>query len=417
MPDPHFPARRMPPHDLPPHAPPPAHGPTGAALRRRHLLGLGGAVSACAALGVQATPLDPDDDGVWTRLQSPGAPSERSAPAAAALRSSIYLFGGVKDDFRTGRNDFLADLHRYDVHANRWTRLAPPGDAPSPRAFAGGVAVPHRNWLVVFGGARYSADLSQFTPLADVWAYDASAGRWQVLSGIAPDPGSPAPLPRAWPVVWRADDQLYVFGGVVAGFRTLNDLWRFDLASRSWTQLAPHGAPGSPPPRYSGAVTGTPHRGQVTLHGGEATDGNGGFVFLRDTWTLDLHTLAWRQLVLGPGQDIDPPQNHGADALLGNGLLMAGGDQPGGSSGCGAGFPQNPTNALWRLDLNAQAWRRLAPQGDAFPRIKRTAAATVLGEMYVFSGFGFTCGADGGGGQRWNTDVWRYTPPYRYWGH
>lgn len=405
---------RMPPSIPSGHPPSAAQRPSpGPAMRRRSLVGMACALAACAATAGPKP--GPQDDGVWTRLSSEGAPSGRSAPVTAALRGAIYLFGGVKDDFRAGTNDFLNDLHRYDVHANRWARLVPAGDVPSPRAFSGGVAMPQRGWMVVFGGARYSADLSDFTPLGDVWAYDARAGRWEALAGVAPG-DAPAPSPRAWPTVWRAGDQLYVFGGVEAGFRTLNDLWRFDVSTRTWTQLSPHGAPGSPPPRYSGAVTGEPWRGQVALYGGEATTGQGGFVFLRDTWTLDLRTLAWRQVTPAPGEDVDPPQNHGADALLGNGLLLAGGDQPGGTTGCGAQFNQNPTNALWRLDLNTAAWRRLAPQGDAFPRIKRTSAATVMGEMYVFSGFGFAC-EGGSGGQAWNTDVWRYTPPYRYWGH
>ncbi|CAM3978278.1 kelch repeat-containing protein [Paracidovorax anthurii] len=404
----------------PPHHTPPTHAP-----RRRRpwtdhlrqgLLGLALAITAGASAAGSDTLLTrPTDDGVWTRLASTDAPSARSMPVTAALRGSIYLFGGVHDDFGTGRNDFLNDLYRYDVYANRWTRLAPAGDTPSPRAFSGGVAVPHRGWVVVFGGARYSADLSEFTPLGDVWAYDTRAGQWQALAGVATAAAGPAPSPRAWPTVWRAADQLYVFGGVEAGFRTLNDLWRFDFASRAWTQLSAHGAAGSPPPRYSGAVTGEPYRGQVTLYGGEATTDQGGFTFLRDTWTLDLRTLAWRQIPLAAGQDIDPPQNHGADALLGSGLLLAGGDQPGGTTGCGAAFNQNPTNALWRFDLRAPAWQRLAPQGDTFPRLKRTSAATVMGEMYVFSGFDFTC-EGGAGGQAWNTDVYRYTPPYRYWG-
>ncbi|MDA8522901.1 Kelch repeat-containing protein [Acidovorax sp. NCPPB 4044] len=416
----------MPTTPLPPHRPPALrrarHG-IVPSLLRRSLFGLALFVAASVPLSGLAAQDAPggarpgSDDGVWTRLSSEGAPSARSMPITAALRGSIYLFGGVHDDFRSGRTDFLNDLYRYDVHANRWTRLDPSGDAPAPRAFAGGIAVPHRGWVVVFGGARYTADLSEFTPLGDVWAYDTRAGQWQTLSGLASgSAAAPAPSARAWPTVWRAADQLYVFGGVEAGFRTLNDLWRFDLATRTWTQLIARGAAGSPPPRYSGAVTGEPHRGQVTLYGGEATTAQGGFTFLRDTWTFDLRTQTWRQIALAAGQDIDPPQNHGADALLGSGLLLAGGDQPGGSAGCGAAFPQNPTNALWRLDLRAQSWRLLAPQGDAFPRIKRTSAATVMGEMYVFSGFGFQCDGDTGG-QTWNTDVWRYTPSYRYWGN
>ena len=108
------------------------------------------------------------------------------------------------------------------------------------------------------------------------------------------------------------------------------------------------------------------------------------------------------------GRNIDPARNYGATAVLGGALLLAGGDMPGGSSGCGSPFEQNPTRELWRFDLHRRAWQQLAPGGDVLPRLKRVAGAQVGGQMYVFSGFDFVC-ENGVGGQVWNTDVYRYT--------
>jgi N-acetylneuraminic acid mutarotase len=69
-----------------------------------------------------------------------------------ALESDVFLFGGVKDDFAAFQNTFFNDLYRYDVRSNTWAPLAAADALPPARAFAAGVAVPQRRWVVVFGG-------------------------------------------------------------------------------------------------------------------------------------------------------------------------------------------------------------------------------------------------------------------------
>jgi len=47
----------------------------------------------------------------WTRLDTSGlGPSERSSPAVADIGSSLYVFGGVRDDFASGVDTFYQDL-------------------------------------------------------------------------------------------------------------------------------------------------------------------------------------------------------------------------------------------------------------------------------------------------------------------
>ncbi|GKT19964.1 hypothetical protein AVHY2522_24400 [Acidovorax sp. SUPP2522] len=82
-------------------------------------------------------------DGRWTRLVTTGeGPSVRSTPAVAPVLGSIYLFGGVKDDFASGENTFYDDLYRFDPRLARWTPLSPSGAKPPARAFAASAAVP-----------------------------------------------------------------------------------------------------------------------------------------------------------------------------------------------------------------------------------------------------------------------------------
>ena len=58
-----------------------------------------------------------------------------TTPAVAALGRSIYLFGGVRDDFATFENTFFDDLHPSYTKTNLDGAL-PGGDWPALRTFA-----------------------------------------------------------------------------------------------------------------------------------------------------------------------------------------------------------------------------------------------------------------------------------------
>jgi hypothetical protein len=342
--------------------------------------------------------------GTWSRLSTAGEPmSGRSTPAAAALGSSVYLFGGVRDDFQAGVNTFHDDLHRFDTRSGRWTRLSPAGAVPPPRAFAAAVPVPHRQWMLVFGGALYPADFSSFTAYDDLWAYDVQRNRWQQRLAVNPGPSG-----RSRPALWQAGDCIYLLGGIDATFQPLNDLWVYEIAANRWTQLIAHGAAGSPPPRHE-AMAGThPVLGRLTIHGGETVTAEG-FATLGDTWQFDLATRTWTEVTPPAARNITPPRNYAAAAWVGIQLFLQGGDVPGGVPGCGSPFPQNPTSELWRFDALTRAWSRLQPGGDPLPRLKRSVGVAVGARMFVFAGFDFSC--DGAtGGQAWNEAVHAYAP-------
>ncbi|MBD2776491.1 kelch repeat-containing protein [Iningainema tapete] len=78
------------------------------------------------------------------RITSRSRPTERSTPAVAALRESVYVFGGVKDDFSTFQNTFYNDLYRFDTSTDTWFLLSPKGSLPPARAFAASVAAEDR---------------------------------------------------------------------------------------------------------------------------------------------------------------------------------------------------------------------------------------------------------------------------------
>jgi hypothetical protein len=363
---------------------------------RRLAAGLLGSVLACSALA----------HGTWSKLATSGpALSVRSTPAAAAIGPNVYLFGGVFDDFRATEFVFFNDLHRFDTRTHEWVQLAPAGAAPPPRAFAAGVAVPHRQLMLVFGGATYPKDNSSVAAFDDLWAYDVQRNEWSQKR-----PENPGPSGRVYPSMWQMGDRTYVFGGVDASFRALNDLWAFDLATNRWTQLIPNGASGSPPARFEAYAGPDAVLGTLTVYGGLA-GADAGFAPRGDTWQFNVFTSTWRDVTPPAASNITPARNVGAAAQIGFSLYVQGGELPGGSSGCGAGFPQNPTAELWRYSLLRRTWEQIVPAGDALPRLKRMVAATVGARMYVFAGFDFAC-TDETGGQVWNDSVYSYNPTY-----
>ena len=122
------------------------------------------------------------------------------------------------------------------------------------------------------GGAMLwtPADLRYTAYLSDVWQYDTSHRRWEMLhSGT----GLGVPQARAAHSSWKTGMHLYIFGGDVDcphgggdSLRYFNDLWRFDIASKVWRAVT---VPGDAPSPRSGHISvRIPHLGCL-IHGGE----------------------------------------------------------------------------------------------------------------------------------------------------
>jgi hypothetical protein len=343
----------------------------------------------------------------WRLVPTAGPrPTERSTPAAVGIGSGLYVFGGARDDFSTGVATFYNDLRRLEVTTGRWRLITASGAAPAPRAFAAAAGDEVAGGrLFVFGGSTFDIAGTQFQPFGDLSVYSIASNTWTTLStpgtGTRPHPGA-----RSGSNLWSVGDRLYLFGGIDATFATHNDLWTYDLRRGEWSQVPVTSAP---PARHV-AQAGTVARfGRLTIYGGEALDPATGFAVLGDTWQFDLAARRWVEVTPAAG-NIAPPRNDGASTVVGTAMYLHGGDVPGGVAGCGTPFEHNPVAELWRFDLVNRLWRQVTPAGDPLPRLKRHAAATVLGRMYVVSGWDFRCDGGSGPGQIWNLNVYALTP-------
>ena len=121
----------------------------------------------------------------WHRLPSGSgdAPTPRYAHSLLPVGDALYVFGG-------GGSGYLNDLYRYDFGSGRWTRLSPGGQIPGPRGFVQPIC-PDGSNVYLFGGwqpadergAPVSADLyrynvgeNRFTRLYSTYAWNLSGG-------------------------------------------------------------------------------------------------------------------------------------------------------------------------------------------------------------------------------------------------
>jgi len=147
--------------------------------------------------------------------------------------------------------------------------------------------------LVLFGGAGCISGLCG-PPYGDVYSFDLSEYAWEQIAPEVDDEGWPAGRRDHTSVVDAARNRMVVFGGRDIDSNALNDVWAFDLASHTWTELW-SGVDG-PAPRYGHVAVYDPAGDRMIMHGGlgawEQTDQT----TLNDVWNFDLASRTWTRL-------------------------------------------------------------------------------------------------------------------------
>lgn len=272
--------------------------------------------------------------GNWTWIagsnesDSTGAPSARAGGSGWKDKSGkLWLFGGAV------RND----LWSFDPATSQWTLIKDakagvygvrgqpyPTNMIPARSYAEGWA-DDTGKIWIFGGTDTKNHWYN-----DLWCFDPVKGYWTWMQGsdLAGQPGvygvqgsaAAENIPRARSnaaLLRDASGHVWLWGGV-SGIGPLNDLWRFDQASGTWTwvsgpsfkcQTAISGAPGTSDPAYtpgarSDAVTWTDAYGRFWLYGGQGYDNLGNMVYLSDIWRLDPVSGQWALIKGNP----DPSQ-------------------------------------------------------------------------------------------------------------
>ncbi|CBI24435.3 unnamed protein product, partial [Vitis vinifera] len=187
----------------------------------------GHTLTAVAAVGEEGTP-----GYIGPRLILFGGATALEGNSAASGTPSSAGSAGIRLAGAT------ADVHCYDVITNKWSRITPFGEPPTPRAAHVATAV---GTMVVIQGGIGPAGLSA----EDLHVLDLTQQRprWHRVVVQGPGPG-----PRYGHVMALVGQRYLMAIGGNDGKRPLADVWALDTAAKpyEWRKLEPEGE--GPPP-------------------------------------------------------------------------------------------------------------------------------------------------------------------------
>jgi len=236
--------------------------------------------------------------------------------------------------------------------------------------------------LYVMGGSELiQDDLEQYSNgkdyYNDVWLYSLNApqGQWVLLdagtNALADlrkkkkkHNAAPAPRRSHVGIVYQTPDGgdvLVVTGGRTQAGDCLNDVWSFDVTTKSWTELFPDSASSDAPQGRKGSVGfPAPHptgeKPYLVIHGGRPEVG-----YFGDVWAFDLNTNEWELWFAQPeaAAGVPEPRDHHVGQYYNNRLYIHGGR---------GGIDRVWENAkqfsdLWVFDIPSRTWTELSPAG------------------------------------------------------
>lgn len=279
-------------------------------------------------------------------------------PAAGELsgawdadRDRFVFYGGnmgIPENCSFSATDFTGEAWAWNADCGDFERI---GDAPSARGRYASAVDPDTGRWILHGGRMREGDSGNYTLFSEVWSFEFATGAWTLLSSEG------GPGKRTSHVGVVSGGKFIVYGGNSsrngASYTVHDDVWSFDLATNTWTELETTGNVGN---RLFAGADLSPDGNTLYVYGGG--DENAFFgPFLGDMWALDLTTLAWDKL--HNGRNDAPVDRIGPELLMDadrNRLLMFGGHDSG---------ELGNTNQLWAFDLGSNTWSEIHV-GDVF---------------------------------------------------
>ncbi len=216
---------------------------------------------------------------VWTKLQTTGTP-----PSPRHAFDGIYDPVGQQLVIYSGQgNGLLNDTWTLNLTTLQWRDVSPALDSARPKRRYGsaGVFDPVTRSLVSFAG--FTSEAGRFN---DTQSFGLGGNAWQDWS-----PGGTRPKVRCLltGAFDRANRRMIVYAGQNNGW--LDDLWSFDLATRTWTELTPAVRPTG---RWFASLA-VDKDSRVLMFGGT------GAAVYGDLWSFDQSARQWTQLQIAGG--------------------------------------------------------------------------------------------------------------------
>lgn len=244
-----------------------------------------------AGTGGSQKPQCTNPDGGQSATPDPRADS---AGALAADGKLFLMFGGDTATVICGQQpprEHVGDTWILDTACGDWTKLEIVG--PSARARHSVALDPATGRAILFGGRwRMEGSSGSYTNYGDVWAFDFATKTWTEIATTGA-----GPTKRSNTATAVVNGKLVVFGGNTSTsgltFTPKEDVFVLDLATNAWTEITPANA--GPTGRLFHAMAAHPTKNVVYVHSGGDENAFLG-PFFTDTWELDLDTATWTQL-------------------------------------------------------------------------------------------------------------------------
>lgn len=277
----------------------------------------------------------------------------------------------------------------FDLSDNIWTSFVIPDEAKPIRAFAGQWTHEDFNSVYTFGGVEINCGQSPVFPLLqDLWRYNVTSNSWTNLTvTMTGTPGC-----RVGGAYARVgDDDVYLHGGLNCFFGAENDLWKYNIPTNTWTQiqtslhndtLRPHG-------RFASQMVWSEDRNCLLIANGDTLEG----VPLADVWNLDLSSFVWTKIV-DAGDSIIGDNVQFCAFTRGKFLYQAFGDRDEADRCTNQfGYGDAPSEKNYRIDfIHDSNWEDITTEviGEAY-KIKSPSCTQIGNKGYLVGGHEFRC--------------------------
>ena len=176
--------------------------------------------------------------------------------------------------------------------------------------------VEHEGKMILFGGVGT-------VRLNDLWELNLENYTWSSKS-LGGDASSTQPAKRSYYLAVEYNGKMIIFGGWDDAVAK-NDLWELDLSTYTWNQISAGGTESSSQPRTR---RGLDYHSSVLLHNNLIMIGGGSNDYLNDVWKLDLSTYSWSQISAGGASSSTQPsarREHSVVVYAGD-VIVFGGD-------------------------------------------------------------------------------------------
>lgn len=166
--------------------------------------------------------------------EAAGAPSARYSTSCVLWDEALYMYGGDDGGHKYSMNNYVFGAHfsemwRLDLRSFTWKRVQYANRAPPKRALH--AAVVFGNSMYVYGGLE----------LSDTWRFDFMQRTWEMLVPGQTNKDQNHPGRRHALMAAAGEGGFYLFGGAQHGNglkpRAFNDLYKFTVATNSWSKV------------------------------------------------------------------------------------------------------------------------------------------------------------------------------------